>query len=105
MIYDRIIVTAGGDKIPLTFIKDLNDGGILVMPIQAVDTRQFLVTIMKLKSDSTPRTSIRSIGDLYSYVNSMVSRDIKHSIVNFKMRYSLSIALDIPVRFVPLKYT
>ena len=105
VIYDRIIVTAGGDKIPLTFIKDLNDGGILVMPIQAVDTRQFLVTIMKLKSDSTPRTSIRSIGALNSYLNGMVSRDIEHSIVNFKMRYSLSITLDIPVRFVPLKYT
>jgi len=105
VIYDRIIVTAGGVKLPLTFIKDLNDGGILVMPIQLVDTQQYLVTIMKLKSASTPRQSIRSIRDLNSYLNSMVSRDIEHSIVNFKMLYSLSITLDIPVRFVPLKYT
>ena len=32
--YDRIIVTAGGEELPLTFIKDLKYGGVLVMPIQ-----------------------------------------------------------------------
>ncbi len=31
--YDRIIVTAGGEKIPPALLKQLKDGGILLMPV------------------------------------------------------------------------
>ena len=99
VIYDRIIVTAGGDELPLTFIKDLKSNGVLVMPVQ-----KYLVIIVKLKSAST-RQPIRSIRNLNLYLDKMVSQNIKHKIVNFKGLYSLSITVDIPVRFVPLKST
>ena len=99
VIYDRIIVTAGGDELPLTFIKDLKSNGVLVMPVQ-----KYLVIIVKLKSAST-RQPISSIRDLNLYLDKMVSQNIKHKIVNFKGLYSLSITVDIPVRFVPLKST
>ena len=99
VIYDRIIVTAGGDELPLTFIKDLKSNGVLVMPVQ-----QYLVIIVKLKSAST-RQPISSIRDLNLYLDKMVSQNIEHKIVNFKGLYSLSITVDIPVRFVPLKST
>ena len=99
VIYDRIIVTAGGDELPLTFIKDLKSNGVLVMPVQ-----QYLVIIVKLKSAST-RQPIRSIRNLNLYLDKMVSQNIEHKIVNFKGLYSLSITVDIPVRFVPLKST
>jgi protein-L-isoaspartate O-methyltransferase len=96
VIYDRIIVTAGGDELPLTFIKDLKSNGVLVMPVQ-----KYLVIIVKLTSASTrkPISSIRQC------LNKMISQNIEHTIVNFKGLYSLSITVDIPVRFVPLKYT
>ena len=99
VIYDRIIVTAGGDELPLTFIKDLKSNGVLVMPVQ-----KYLVIIVKLKSAST-RQPISSIRDLNLYLDKMVSQNIEHKIVNFKGLYSLSITVDIPVRFVPLKST
>ena len=99
VIYDRIIVTAGGDKLPLTFIKYLKDKGVVVMPIQ-----DYLVTIVKLKSAST-HLRIHSMRDLNSYLHHMILQNNKHQIVDFKGLYSLSITLVIPVNFVPLRYT
>ena len=99
VIYDRIIVTAGGDKLPLTFIKYLKDKGVVVMPIQ-----DYLVTIVKLKSAST-HLRIHSMRDQNSYLHHMILQNNKHQIVDFKGLYSLSITLVIPVNFVPLRYT
>ncbi len=48
--YDRIIVTAAPDHIPQTFIEQLKDGGIMVIPVGPSSWSQVLYKVIKSKN-------------------------------------------------------
>lgn len=48
--FDKIIITAAAPEIPQELIKQLKDGGILVIPVGPLD-EQTMVTIQKINSD------------------------------------------------------
>jgi len=49
--YDRIIVTAAPDHIPPTFIGQLKDGGIMVIPVGPSSWSQILYKVVKQKKN------------------------------------------------------
>jgi len=100
--YNRIIVTAGGE-LPLTFLTDLKYKGVLVMPVQ-LSTQQYIVRFKKIKKSSRKQIYSSSFEALNLILNEMIFQNDKTAIVNFQGLYSLVINIDIPVRFVPLKF-
>ncbi len=55
--YDKIIVTAGAPSVPDAFIKQLKDGGKLVIPVGSNKTQK-MVLIQKISEDEIDRKEI-----------------------------------------------
>ena len=65
--FDRIIVTAGGPKLPSTLLKQLKDPGVLVIPIGNIQRKQRLIKIIKnqgkyFKKDLGPVQFVELVG-------------------------------------------
>ncbi|WP_459875054.1 protein-L-isoaspartate(D-aspartate) O-methyltransferase [Desulfothermus naphthae] len=65
--FDRIIVTAGGPKLPSILLEQLKDPGILVIPIGNIQRKQRLIKIIKkqgkyFKKDLGPAQFVELVG-------------------------------------------
>jgi protein-L-isoaspartate(D-aspartate) O-methyltransferase len=49
--FDRIIVTAAAEKIPLALIEQLGEGGVMIMPLGPHDRTQHIVRVTKSGSE------------------------------------------------------
>ncbi len=55
--YDRILVTAGAPSVPQLLVEQLNDGGLLVIPVGGMD-EQILTTVQRIGQRTTEKPSI-----------------------------------------------
>ncbi len=66
--YERIIVTAGGPQVPFPLLKQLEEGGIMVVPVGEKKRQQRLVRIVKrdgkfFKKDLGPVQFVELVGE------------------------------------------
>ncbi len=65
--YDRIIVAAGGPTIPKALLEQMNDGGIMLIPVGQERQRQHLIRVIKhghsyTQEDCGPTTFVDLVG-------------------------------------------
>jgi len=73
------------------------------MPVQ-LSTQQYIVRFKKIKKVRRKQIYSSSFEALTLILNELISQNVADAIVNFQGLYSLVINIDIPVRFVPLKF-
>ena len=98
----RIIVTAGG-KLPINFLEDLKYNGILVIPVEINNHNEYIIKIIKTKINN--KRVVKSITQLHKLFDFLIKNKKNKMSITFQNKYSLTIIIDIPVRFVPLRST